>query len=236
MFRDIPQAVRERMAELEQLDAQDRTDGTGQLDRLRQIPPETGRFLAVLAAGAPAGRIIEIGTSAGYSTMWLSLACRATGRTVTTFELLEAKAARARETFAKAGIADRRRVHPRRRAGIPGRHRRHRLLLPRRREGRLPRLLRGRRAEAGPRRPARRRQRHQPRPRLGDPRRPRRRRRPRRQPRRPPSGKANSSVGRPDGRPFRRGASGPRTRAPSAGGASASARRGRPNAGRCSAG
>jgi hypothetical protein len=40
---------------------------------LRQIPPETGRFLALLAASAPKGAYIEVGTSAGYSTLWLAL-------------------------------------------------------------------------------------------------------------------------------------------------------------------
>ena len=38
--------------------------------------------------------------------MWLSLACRASGRRVTTFEIAEAKIALARETFRTAGIED----------------------------------------------------------------------------------------------------------------------------------
>jgi caffeoyl-CoA O-methyltransferase len=85
MFNDIPTNVIERMHELEQLDAQDRDNATPRLERLRQIPPETGRFIALWAAIAPRGAIIEIGTSAGYSTLWLSLACRATGRTMTPY-------------------------------------------------------------------------------------------------------------------------------------------------------
>lgn len=89
---------------LEARDAQDRTDGTPRLQRLRQIPPETGKFIALLAAGAPAGPIIEIGTSAGYSTLWLTFAAQAAGRRVTTFELLPEKAALARETFRLAGV------------------------------------------------------------------------------------------------------------------------------------
>jgi caffeoyl-CoA O-methyltransferase len=103
MFHDIPEAILKRMNYLESLDAKDRRDGTTRLERLRQIPPETGRFLALLAAGAPPGAVLEIGTSAGYSTMWLSLA----GRALTTFEILPAKIKLARETFRQTGLEDR---------------------------------------------------------------------------------------------------------------------------------
>jgi caffeoyl-CoA O-methyltransferase len=96
----------ERMRELELRDEIDRTDGTERLRRLRQIPPGTGRFLALWAASAPDGALIEIGTSAGYSALWLSLACRAAGRTLTTFEVLPEKAAVARETFSQAAVED----------------------------------------------------------------------------------------------------------------------------------
>jgi predicted O-methyltransferase YrrM len=104
MFHDIPQPILERMRTLEQIDVTDRTDGTPHLQRLRQIPPETGRFLAILTAGVPEGAIVEIGTSAGYSTMWLALATAAMGRRVTTFEVLPDKVALARETFSLAEI------------------------------------------------------------------------------------------------------------------------------------
>lgn len=106
MFGSIPQEIRDQMERLEKIDALDRTDGTTRLQRLRQIPPETGRFIAILAASAPKGSIIEIGTSAGYSTLYLALACRETGNTVTTFEILEEKAALARETFQLARVDD----------------------------------------------------------------------------------------------------------------------------------
>ncbi|MCB0044706.1 MAG: O-methyltransferase [Caldilineaceae bacterium] len=106
MFHSIPERVQARMDELERIDARDRVDGTARLRRLRQISPETGRFLALLAAMAPAGDCLEIGTSAGYSTLWLSLACRLRGSIITTFEVLEEKAALARQTFAAAGVED----------------------------------------------------------------------------------------------------------------------------------
>lgn len=106
MFHDIPETIRSRMAELEAIDLKDRADGTPRLKRLRQVPPEVGRFMAILLASAPPGPCIEIGTSAGYSSLWLSLACRATNRRLTTFEILEDKVRLARSTFDATGVAD----------------------------------------------------------------------------------------------------------------------------------
>ena len=99
MFHSIRASILKRMETLEQVDVRDREDGTPRLGRLRQITPDTGRFLALLAAGAPAGQILELGTSAGYSTLWLAMACEASGRKLTTFEILPEKIKLARETF-----------------------------------------------------------------------------------------------------------------------------------------
>ena len=85
MFSEISASMNKRMQELERIDAKDRTDGTEHLRRLRQIPPETGKFLALFASNAPTeGDWIEIGTSAGYSTMWLSLAAKIKGKKIKT--------------------------------------------------------------------------------------------------------------------------------------------------------
>lgn len=106
MFYDIPQPMLERMQYLEQIDTHDRQDGTPRLQRLRQVPADTGRFLALMAASAPEGAYVEIGTSAGYSAMWISRACDMLGRTLTTFEVLPEKIGLARETFRLAGVED----------------------------------------------------------------------------------------------------------------------------------
>jgi predicted O-methyltransferase YrrM len=99
MFCDIPEDILTRMKYLEEIDTRDREDGTPRLKRLRQIPGETGKFLTLLLAGAPEGEVLEIGTSAGYSTLWLSLACRETNRKMTTFEVMKEKVEIAEETF-----------------------------------------------------------------------------------------------------------------------------------------
>ena len=106
MFHSIPTSIRDQMSRLEAIDARDRLDGTAHKERLRQIPPESGRFLALMVASSPDGEIIEIGSSAGYSTLWMALACNATGRSITTFEILPEKAQLARETFEIAKVTD----------------------------------------------------------------------------------------------------------------------------------
>jgi predicted O-methyltransferase YrrM len=91
--------IQKRMEYLEDLNRKDRKDGTPLLKRLRQIPPETGKFIALLAASAPPGKFIEIGTSAGYSTLWLTFVCQELEKKVITFEILPEKMKLAKETF-----------------------------------------------------------------------------------------------------------------------------------------
>ena len=91
---------------LESLDSKDRVDGTPRMERLRQIPPETGKFLAILAASVPEGQFLEIGTSGGYSTMWIALACIERGIKIKTFEILEEKIKLAKETFQVSKMAN----------------------------------------------------------------------------------------------------------------------------------
>lgn len=95
------------MARLEAQDAADRDDGTPQSRRLRQIQPEVGELLLTLALAIDARTIVEVGASAGYSSLWFALAVGRTGGRVTTFEVDPDKVALARRTFADAGLADR---------------------------------------------------------------------------------------------------------------------------------
>lgn len=106
MLHTIPELVKKRMKYLEKIDAEDRVDGTPRMQRLRQIPPETGKFLSILAAGAPNGDFLEIGTSGGYSTMWITLACIEKGIKIKTFEILKEKIDLAKETFRESNMAN----------------------------------------------------------------------------------------------------------------------------------
>lgn len=104
MFHDIPTAIQTRMQYLEALDIEQRRLGLPAIERLCAITPDTGRFLALMAAAAPPGACLEVGTSGGYSALWLSLACLERGHKLTTFELRDLKVNWARETFKAAGV------------------------------------------------------------------------------------------------------------------------------------
>jgi len=106
MFHKIPESIKKRMEYLEDLDTKDRIDGTPRMERLRQIPPETGKFVSILAASAPKGDFLEIGTSAGYSALWIALACKLNGNKLVTFEILKDKIKLARETFELTNLHD----------------------------------------------------------------------------------------------------------------------------------
>ena len=100
----VPDAVAAVMAELHDRDLADRTDGTPQAARLRAISPEVGQFLVTLTLAVHATTIVEVGTSGGYSTLWLAVAARRTGGLITTFEVDPAKATLARRNFEAAGV------------------------------------------------------------------------------------------------------------------------------------
>nr|WP_219629797.1 O-methyltransferase [Stenotrophomonas maltophilia] len=74
--------------------------------RMLNITPETGEFLSVLVRFGTARRVLEVGTSNGYSTLWLAEAAAAIDGHVTTLEFAEDKAAMAHANFARSGLAE----------------------------------------------------------------------------------------------------------------------------------
>ena len=70
-----------------------------------QVDPTMGKFLNLLARIAGAQRILEIGTLAGYSTIWLARALPADGRLIT-LEYDPQHAKVAEENIAAAGVGD----------------------------------------------------------------------------------------------------------------------------------
>ena len=73
--------------------------------RMLNITRDTGELLAVLVRASGARRVLEIGTSNGYSTLWLAEAVDGTGGAVTTVERADDKVELARHNFARAGLA-----------------------------------------------------------------------------------------------------------------------------------
>src|SRR6185312_9644059 len=76
------------------------------LDRVRNVEPETAELLGVLVRARAAPRVLEIGTSNGYSTIWLADAVAATGGWLVSLEVDPARTALARQHLARAGLAD----------------------------------------------------------------------------------------------------------------------------------
>jgi predicted O-methyltransferase YrrM len=92
---------------LEQLYADSRAHDAAQDDRLaryRNVEPETAALLAVLVRATGARRLLEIGTSNGYSTIWLADAAASTGGRVVSLEVDPARTALARENLESAGV------------------------------------------------------------------------------------------------------------------------------------
>jgi len=70
------------------------------------VTPEDGRLLRVLTEATGAKRVVEIGTSNGYSTICFCLALRNTGGNIITHEIDARRASLARENFKRAGVSD----------------------------------------------------------------------------------------------------------------------------------
>ena len=72
--------------------------------KMLNITHDTGVFLALLIKATRARRVLEIGTSNGYSTLWLADAAEETGGAVTSVEIDPARTAMARATLERAGL------------------------------------------------------------------------------------------------------------------------------------
>ncbi|MEH2251877.1 O-methyltransferase [Nostoc sp.] len=70
------------------------------------VGSQTGEFLNILLKTQRGKHILEIGTSFGYSTIWLAEAARVNGGRVTTLECVAAKQAQAVENIRRVGLED----------------------------------------------------------------------------------------------------------------------------------
>jgi predicted O-methyltransferase YrrM len=80
-------------------------------DLLLSVGREAGTLLYLLATGAQARRVLELGTSYGYSTVWLAAAARQTGGKVTSLEIKDYKIEAARQALTRAGLSTRVEFH-----------------------------------------------------------------------------------------------------------------------------
>lgn len=93
---------------LESLYEEGRAFDAGQPDRLnrrRNLEPDTAALLALLVHAIRPERILELGTSNGYSTIWLADAARAVGAALVSVELDTARLEQARGNLRTAALA-----------------------------------------------------------------------------------------------------------------------------------
>jgi predicted O-methyltransferase YrrM len=101
----VNESLRQQLIELEQFrDANDSSTADWSR-RMLNITHDTGEFLSVLIRAMHAQRVLEIGTSNGYSTLWLASAAEAVGGHVHTVDQSEYKIRLAAKNFARAGLA-----------------------------------------------------------------------------------------------------------------------------------
>ena len=93
------------LKKLEQRGMENDSAETVRKKKYLNITRDTGEFLAVMVKATGSKRILEIGTSNGYSTLWLASSVPAGGHVVT-LEIIDEKVAEAKENFAVAGLGD----------------------------------------------------------------------------------------------------------------------------------
>ncbi len=86
------------LALIEELDSEEARRG------MMNVPQNDGRLLRILAESIDAKRVVELGTSNGYSGLWFSLALRKTGGHLYTFDIDEERSGLARKHFEQAGV------------------------------------------------------------------------------------------------------------------------------------
>lgn len=74
--------------------------------KMLNLEPETAKFISILLRSSRRTRLLEIGTSNGYSTIWLAWAMRVTGGHVTSIDRSAEKHRLADESLRRAGLRE----------------------------------------------------------------------------------------------------------------------------------
>jgi predicted O-methyltransferase YrrM len=86
-------------------DEKERASGHPDDMRMMALNRHSGQFVHMICRSAKAGRILEIGTSYGVSTIWLAWAASEFNGKITTIEIDPDRAKAAQENFRKAGLS-----------------------------------------------------------------------------------------------------------------------------------
>ena len=114
-FAFQPVKILEMLAKLE---ARSELERSGKIDishenSMLAVTGDTGKFLSILVSAMKCNRILEIGTSVGYSTLWMALALvqnqellNSPNRSIITIENNSSKIKRAMKNFEEAGVKE----------------------------------------------------------------------------------------------------------------------------------
>ncbi len=100
----MDQALAALLDELHAYGVQYDADKPDRLDRLRNLEPDSAALLAVMVRATGARHVLELGTSNGYSTLWLADAAKATGGHVSSVEMEVDRSAQAAVNLERAGL------------------------------------------------------------------------------------------------------------------------------------
>jgi predicted O-methyltransferase YrrM len=98
-------SLRQLLLELERFGKENDARAGSRGEKLLNITPETGELLSILIQATMSRRVLEIGTSNGYSTLWLAEAVRGVSGSVVTVEVATARAEMARHNLERAGLS-----------------------------------------------------------------------------------------------------------------------------------
>jgi predicted O-methyltransferase YrrM len=98
--------LRELLQRLHREGAQHDRGKADRVERLRNLEPDSAALLALLVRATAARRVLELGTSNGYSTLWLADAARSVGGRVVSVEVDAERSAIAARNLQQAGLRD----------------------------------------------------------------------------------------------------------------------------------
>jgi predicted O-methyltransferase YrrM len=100
----VEERLRELLRELEEKGRENDARETERSRKMLNLDPRTAQLLTILARASRATRMLEIGTSNGYSTIWLAWAASLAGGRVTSIERHPDKRILAEENLRRAGL------------------------------------------------------------------------------------------------------------------------------------
>jgi predicted O-methyltransferase YrrM len=99
-------AIRSLLTELETFGVENDAREQDRRKKMLNLEPDTARFISILVRSSQRKSLLEIGTSNGYSAIWLAWAVSSTGGHLTSLERDADKNAQADANLRRAGLRD----------------------------------------------------------------------------------------------------------------------------------